>query len=192
MAIIVKTIGGLGNQLFQYAFGRAVSSKLNVDLLFHIDTSVIYKDLKVHEFCLGYFNTKVKETRLFDLFGFIWLRRQKRFFNFLCNNLRLRKIFSSFYYVEKTFAFDENVFSQKEPMYFEGFWQTEKYFKGIEDEIRKEIVINKPLSEYSAGISAEIRKTNAISLHVRRTDYVTHDISGYVHLNIMKALSPIW
>lgn len=181
MTIIIKTIGGLGNQLFQYAFGRAVSSKLKTDLLFDVDTSVIYKDLRVHEFCLGYFNTKVKQVKRSDLFGFIWLRRQKRVFSFLCNNLRLRKIFSSFYYVEKTFAFDKNVFLQKQPTYFEGFWQTERYFREIESEIRKEVIINKPLSEYSAGISTEIQKTDAVSLHVRRADYVTHDISNKFH-----------
>ena len=181
MSIIIKTIGGLGNQLFQYAFGKTVSKKLGVNLLLDIDTSVIYQGLRVHKFCLRSFHTKVEEAKNSNVYGFVWLRRHKRIFNFLYHSLRLKKFTSSFYFPEKKFSFDENVFKQKDNMYFDGFWQTEKYFKDIKNELRKEFTIVEPLSDYSKNISNEIKKTNAISLHVRRTDYVTHSISNEFH-----------
>ena len=181
MSIIVKTIGGLGNQLFQYAFGKTVSKKLGVNLLLDIDTSVIYQGLRVHKFCLRSFHTKVEEAKNSNIYGFVWLRRHKKIFNFLYHSLRLKKFTSFFYFLEKKFSFDENVFKQKDNTYFDGFWQTEKYFIDIENELRKEFTIVEPLSDYSKNISNEIKKTNAISLHVRRTDYVTHFISNEFH-----------
>ncbi|MBI4224882.1 MAG: alpha-1,2-fucosyltransferase [Candidatus Sungbacteria bacterium] len=181
MAIIVKTVGGLGNQLFQYALGKAVSSRLNTELLLDIDTSVIWQGVRVHEFSLGNFNIPVRKARGTDMFGFVALRRHKKFFNFLYRHLRLKRKLLPFYYPERTFAYDPDVFLQKNNTYFDGFWQTEKYFHGIESELRKQITLAKPFSEYSQTISNEIKKTNAVSLHVRRTDYVTDPKSSVFH-----------
>jgi len=181
MSIIVKTYGGLGNQLFQYAFARAVSTRLKTDFFLDIDVSPIYKNLRVHKFSLKYFNTTINPAKGSNMFGFVWLKRHKKIFNFIYKYIRPRRIFSPFYYAEKTFTLDQRVFLQGTTTYFDGFWQTEKYFKDIESEIRKEITIIKPLSEYSQVISDEIKRTNAISLHVRRTDYVTHAESNTFH-----------
>ena len=57
-------------------------------------------------------------------------------------------------------------------VYLDGWWQTEKYFEEIGDELRKEITLIKPLSSYSKEIQDKIQNTNAISLHVRRADMV--------------------
>ncbi|MEK7609632.1 MAG: alpha-1,2-fucosyltransferase [Patescibacteria group bacterium] len=181
MTVIIKTIGGLGNQLFQYAFARGISSHLETSFLLDIDTSVVYKNERVHEFSLQHFNVTIPMAKWYHMYGFVWLRRQKRLFNFIYHKLRLKKMFSSFYFIERLFCFDENVLSKGDGSYFEGFWNTEKYFKNIEKEIRKEIIINKPLSEYGQKINDEIMKKNSISLHVRRTDYVTHKISNEYH-----------
>ena len=181
MTVVIKTIGGLGNQLFQYAFARGISSQLKTDFLLDIDTSVVYKNERVHEFSLGHFNVKIPQAHWYTMFGFVWLRRHKAIFNFIYHKLRFKKLFSSFYFIERFFCFDENVLKKKDGTYFEGFWNTEKYFKHVENEIRKEVTIVKLLSEYSQKISKKIQETNAVSLHVRRTDYVTHKISNEFH-----------
>lgn len=181
MAIIVKTVGGLGNQLFQYALGKAVSSRLHTKLLLDVDTSVIWQGVRVHAFSLGHFNIPVRKARGSDMLGFVWLRRHKNFFNRLYHHLRWKRKLLPFYYSERTFAYDPDVFLQKNNTYFDGFWQTEKYFRDIDGELRKEITLAKPLSEYSQKISDEIRKTNTVSLHVRRTDYVTDPNSSVFH-----------
>jgi hypothetical protein len=115
------------------------------------------------------------------MYGLVWLKRQRKIFNFLYNTIRLKKFKFSFYYPEKRFSFDKDALEQKNNTYFEGFWQTEKYFKEIENELRKEFTIVKPLSDYSRSISDNIKNTNAISLHVRRTDYVTHSATNEFH-----------
>lgn len=181
MTIVVKTYGGLGNQLFQYAFARATSSHLKTKFLLDIDTSVIHEGLRVHKFSLSHFNTYLPQARWFNLFGFVLLKRQKKIFNFVYNHLRWKQKILPFYYPEYVFTFDRNVFSVPTNTYFDGFWQTEKYFKNIEKEIRQELTLNKPLSPYSKDMLNKINSVNAVSLHVRRTDYVYHNESNSFH-----------
>ena len=51
--IIVKIIGGLGNQLFQYALGRAIAHKKNTSLKIDITS---FKTYNLHKYALGNFN----------------------------------------------------------------------------------------------------------------------------------------
>lgn len=174
--IIVRIQGGTGNQLFQYAFARGVASKLKTDFL--IDKSVCdnakYDPHKIHrKYSLGLFNTKVKFAKDSDMFFFVWIRKHYKIFDTIYKYIRLKRFFLPFYYPERIFAFDPNVFSVKGIKYFDGDWQTEKYFKHIADEIRKEITSINPLSEKNIKIKEEIQNTNAVSLHERRGDYTT-------------------
>lgn len=183
MAIIVRVHGGLGNQLFQYAFGRGVSSRLKTDLL--IDRSPFLKsryDPHVYHNkpCFAHLNIRVQFAKDSDMFGFVWLRKHRKFFDQFYDMLRLKRALLPFYYPERTFAFDPEVFSHTNT-YFDGYWQTEKYFKHRADELRAELAPAKPLSGYAQNMLNEIKRTNAISLHVRRADYVTDPNSSVFH-----------
>jgi hypothetical protein len=170
LMIIVKLNGGLGNQLFQYAFARSVSSRLKTD--FRLDTNPFNTYYKFHKYSLNHFNIKKQFAKDFDFFGFVWLVKQHRIFDTFYKYLRMRSKLMPFYYPQQTFHFDSSVFS-KNGTYFDGGWVTEKYFKEIETELREELTLNKPLSDYSQGMLEKIKKTQAVSLHVRRADYVT-------------------
>lgn len=131
--------------------------------------------------CFPNLNVHVRFARDLDMFGFVWLRKHKIFFDPFYDKLRLKRILLPFYYPERTYAYDPDVFAQNNNIYFDGYWQTEKYFTHIADELRKEITPIKPLSEYSQSIRAEIQKTNAVSLHVRRGDYITDTSANAYH-----------
>lgn len=170
MSIVVKTVGGLGNQLFQYAFARAVSSHLKTD--FSLDWMPFgTKYFDGHKYSLQHFNTKIKLAKATDMFGFVWFVRQYKFFELFYHYLRLKSRLLPFYYRERTFAYDPLVFS-KDNSYFHGFWQTEKYFEAIRDELLKEITLIQPLSQYSKEVEDKIQSSDSISLHVRRADMV--------------------
>ncbi len=186
MPIIVKTVGGLGNQLFQYAFARAVAKRMNTTFL--LDSAAFDPKLEywppgtlIPEYYLHHFNTKITFAKGSDMLGFVAVRRHYAFFNRLYARLRLRRFFLPFYFIEKTFAFDPEVFTKKGSVYFDGFWQTGKYFEEIGDEIRKEVTLVKPFEAYSQSISDTIRKTNAVSLHVRRTVFVSDPVISAFH-----------
>lgn len=169
MSIIVQIIGGVGNQLFQYAFARSMAAKRGTD--FKFDISPLDTDFFIsngYGFFLNRFN--IKKTELAkdkDLYGLVWLVRHSKIFNFIHNKFRLRYFLKHFFYHEESFSFISEVF-QKKALYFEGFWQSEKYFKDIADEIREEISLKENMSEHSQAIDKEISRTKAISLHIRR------------------------
>jgi len=166
--IIVKIIGGLGNQLFQYAFARSVSLRLKTD--FKLDVNSFNTYYKIRKYSLNHFNIKQRFAKDSDFFGFVWFIKQNKLFNTFYKYLRLKSKLMPFYYPERTFHFDPRVFS-KNGTYFDGFWQTEKYFKDIESLIRKELTLVNPFSKESEILLEKIKKLNAISIHVRR--YVT-------------------
>lgn len=168
--IIVKLGGGLGNQLFQYAFARSVSSRLKTD--FRIDRISFKNYYKFHKYSLNHFNIKDQPAKNSDFFGLVWFRNQNRIFGPFYKYLRLKSKIMPFYYPEQMFHFDPRVF-KKDGIYFDGGWVTEKYFKDIEPELRKELTLKEPLSSYSQDILEEIKNSKAVSIHVRRTDYIT-------------------
>lgn len=165
MRIIVKLNGGLCNQLFQYAFARALSERLKKE--FRLDITPFSTYYKADPYGLSKFNIKENIAGDSDMCGFVWLRKHNKFFNFAYNRLRFKKILYPWYYLEKTFTYDPGVFLSK-ASYYEGFWQSEKYFKNIGDELRKEITLKTPLSAHSQNILKKIQETNSVSLHVRR------------------------
>ncbi|MEK7180184.1 MAG: alpha-1,2-fucosyltransferase [Patescibacteria group bacterium] len=168
MTIIVKLNGGLGNQLFQYAFARGVSVSTKTN--FRLDVTPFHTYYKSDSYELSKFNIQEHIAKETDMFGFVWLRKHNTFFNFIYHRLKFNKILRLWYYMEKTFMYDQNVFSRKGTTYFDGFWQTEKYFKNIEDDVRKEITLKAALSPQSQKIQEEIQKTQSVSIHVRRFD----------------------
>lgn len=170
--IIVKLQGGLGNQLFQYAFARGVAARLKTT--FKLDQAPFHTYYKLHKYSLDHFNVQENPARGWDFYGFVWLRSKAHFFGFIYKHiLRNSSKLIPFFYVEQGQRFDENVFS-KDGRYFDGYWNTEKYFVDIKSELQNEIVIKDPLSPYSQQISDAITSCNAVSLHVRRADYVSN------------------
>lgn len=62
--------------------------------------------------------------------------------------------------------------------YLHGYWQCERYFAHISDEIRRAFTFKTPPSPENLSMAKQISDSNAISLHVRRGDYVTLDAHG--------------
>jgi hypothetical protein len=60
----------------------------------------------------------------------------------------------------------------KPPVYLAGFWQTERYFRDIAEVLRGDFTPLEPLDSQNALIKTKIAAVNAVSVHVRRGDYV--------------------
>ena len=74
---------------------------------------------------------------------------------------------------EKTFAFDEALFNTcPDWVDIRGFFQTEKYFKHIKDEIKKDFTFKDSILEPCKGMIYDFNEP-PLSLHIRRTDYIT-------------------
>ncbi len=166
--VITRLKGGLGNQMFQYAAGKALAAqhqtKLQIDLSF----------LKQNP------NTKgVFIAREYELHNFDQIRDEVFEFENLYENRLVRK-FKSFFrkkevsrFFEKSMAFDPDFFKVQPPVLLDGYWQSEKYFNTHEQVIRKAFTFpHLSAIDKNLEVLTEIKAVNAISLHVRRGDYL--------------------
>jgi hypothetical protein len=166
--IIVKVLGGLGNQMFQYAFYKSLKS--SEDKLLDIRD---FNDYKLHNgfeldkiFELKSINyAEVKDIeKLFDCKRDIFSRIKRKIMG------RKRT-----HIIEPYLHFDEKYLNMKN-VYLDGYWQSEKYFKKSEKIIRKEFIFSRIIEEQNIEILKEIEKTNSISIHIRRGDYLNHTL----------------
>ena len=85
----------------------------------------------------------------------------------------LRKRISSFLIVV--------VFDIKQSIYIDGYWQSYQYFQSIESQLKVELTPTAPLSGLNLSVAESIAQVNAVSLHIRRGDYVSNNATNKVH-----------
>ena len=160
--IIVKILGGLGNQMFCYAYAQSLRQK-GFDV--KIDISE-YKVNKFREFQLNKFkfelplSTKEENQKIFSNSVFYKIFKNTR----LDFSKKIR---------EKKFFFDENLLTIKDNSYVVGYFQSEKYFKSLEKILVKHFTLKPALSSYSEKIKRKIQNSNnTVSIHVRRGDFL--------------------
>lgn len=167
--IMVNLKGGLGNQMFQYACARAIVLRhaqkgTSVDL--KVDT-FYFPPQSLRKYALGVFNIQAEIARDAERkkikYPFGIVSKAWRFFagKFL-------KRYNTVQFKKRFLAFGDNTF-------LDGYFQSEQYFADVRDEILKDFSLKDPLAGDAAALEEQItHDPNAVSLHVRRTDYVGH------------------
>lgn len=167
---IVKIAGGLGNQMFQYAFLKAIAKNNNEPVA--IDLS-LYKPANT----LNGINLVHNGYELKKIFGIDLPVASKREVNRLAitpDNLFKRAIKKFFpkkthlMYYSLAFAPDY-LKPQGKDLFYEGYWQSEKYFSDIKEQIKKDFTF--PDSDQTNKAFLEQLGNNSLSIHVRRGDY---------------------
>ena len=165
---IIKFHGGLGNQMFQYCFYKRMMLESDEVLS---DTS-FFKKVKAHN--------GLEIERLFNI-KFNKIDKKIEIFLFSKNKIIklkrsvLKKINRFKIYTYFDTVYDESIITNSRRFsYYEGYWQSEKYFKVIKEEIRKKLIFPEIVEEKNLQILKNIREENSISIHVRRGDYVGH------------------
>lgn len=127
--IIINILGGLGNQIFQYAFGFALAKKNNTILKLDTNDFTTYK---LRNYQLDNFSLKVSIASNKEIKKIKYIK--EKFLQKFTRKIRNRKLpFSKQYYQEKQFSFDRAVYDQGSEAYFIGYWQSEKYFLEYRD-----------------------------------------------------------
>ncbi len=174
--IIVRLSGGLGNQLFQYAAGRALAMRNQQQLV--VDDRVFQADT-FRRFSLPVFNADYVLARDLPAANAVLPPSRNRWFQFLCwrvtHGRKMRFV------RERSLLFDAGIAALGPGIYLHGYWQSEQYFDDMTSSIRKDLSIRlQPSAENSEWLS-EIAGTTSVSLHVRRGDYVTDSKASQVH-----------
>ena len=175
--IIVNILGGLGNQMFQYAFARAISvinkKKLKLDI-------TIFEDYDLRQYELALFNIDADIATKQELKNFKY--NESSFLGKIAQKLCQRGLlFNNKIYKEKYFHYDHDVTKIKNSMYFSGYWQSEKYFLDCKNIILQDFTLKQQLSYKSQHYKQAINSKMAVSLHIRRGDYVSNTVTNNYH-----------
>lgn len=165
--VLIQIWEGLGNQLFQYAYGRAVQEKgRDVRLVVGMDG-----------------RSRTPRTYLLDKFR-ITIKRAY-WAEYLVAPLVNRGMFlqtgKPYIYKEEDVAYKPELIDVCGGCYMKGWFQNERYFSGIEEKLRREIYPKENIC-----IPRELRRIlsseNTVSVHVRRGDFIEeHNVLNKVY-----------
>ena len=178
---IVNLNGGLGNQMFQYAFGVKLSKMCHCSILYDknwFDTikgtdfnGVLPNGTYPRKYELEIFNLKLKFASL----EYIKKAREMKKtlpFGFLRKMFKVGKYENKIIEEKNPFEYDEDLFHSKK-IYYEGYFQNPKYLEGIEDILRKDFTFPDIQDEYNLNILNKIKSCeNPVFIHIRRGDYL--------------------
>jgi len=191
----VRLFGGLGNQLFEYAFGRAISLKKNTSLSLDYYDQIIRTDFD------GENLTKI--TDAFDLPVKFYSGKIRKNLVGKHNLVYLDRLITGAYLRTKCVIREDNYdrFQAKikkcRNVYLSGYWQSERFFEEVKDVIRDDLKFKIERQIMDLSLYQEITKSNSVSLHVRGKEYIEHplyhrcDVKYYLNaLNIISKTNP--
>ena len=174
--IITNIVGGLGNQMFQYSIAKSIAKKRKDT--FKLDIS-FYPNQTLRKYELNFFNIEEVFATPFEIEQF---KGKRTFLSKFKKKLGFEKLKNKGYFNEKALSvYDQDVFEYDENIYLDGYWQSEKYFLDIKDEICKDFSLKNPISVEANKYLKEIHTKESVSIHIRRGDYVHNSHTNSVH-----------
>ena len=177
--IITQIIGGLGNQMFQYAAGRALSLERGQPLLLDISGFIKYSLHQGFELqrvfnCVAEISTKTETQSILGWSGVFGIKR-------ILSRPLMKPIRHNAFIVEPHFHYWPGLNQVPLDCYLTGYWQSEKYFHKHLETIRSDFVFKNSLTNKNLELAQQIDKVNAVSLHIRRGDYVMNRKTNAAH-----------
>ena len=157
--LIIQFSGGLGNQMFLYGLYYSFQKKgINTKIdLSHYATEKNHNGYELEKV----FSFKIKSANQTE--NFIYSKISK-LLHLLTQRPYKEKFLDQYIYNEKV--------SQIRFGYLRGYWQSEKYFLDFSNHLRNEFTFPPLIDEKNIEIENQIRSTNAVSIHIRRGDYL--------------------
>lgn len=188
--IIVDIKCGMGNQMFQYAYARALQELHGgkEHIYINLVTAARMKDGRRYALSNCYLKNNVRVLPL--LFQYI--------VDFFCKiKMKLlmcvkeqsteegKRCFLAshgLYASDSVFRYIEIIPCKNIWKYCNGWWQSYQYFEKIGDSIRRELKIKTPPSEANKNMLIEISKTEAVCVHIRRGDYLSQKFASELNI----------
>ncbi len=177
--VISRIIGGLGNQMFQYAAGRALALSKSAE--FRLDL----RDFTGYALHNGFelervFSISARTASGADYRQVLGWRASHLVLRAL-RQKNLSFLRGSKIVVEPGFSYWPSVVNAPDDCYLQGYWQSEKYFSHIAPAIRADFSFKIAPDSRNQELASNISQCNAVSLHVRRGDYAASPATRATH-----------
>ena len=177
MKITTQIQGGLGNQLFQYATGKALSERLGGQLLVDIGWfNHEWIDVTPREFLLPFLKVQLETTQVSPP-----IQSPRRWRRIAQEILPLKP----YVLKDRPYRFNPAITQFKpyanQDIYLMGYWQSFRYFDSIRQDLINEI---RPINQLSAQYQIYLEKIKgclSAMIHIRRGDYVNLPVAAKVH-----------
>ncbi len=179
--IITRLIGGLGNQMFQYAVARRLAYTLGTGLKLDVSGYQKQRRLTPREYNLSVFNIVKQIASPKEIDSLKGSSFSLPILHIMEKLTRIKLTPSSYINRITETRFDPSILTLPDNVYLEGIWQSEKYFMDIAEIIRKEFTFKNPSVGKNKELSELITSVEAVSIHVRRTDYVHNPQTQQMH-----------
>jgi hypothetical protein len=169
---IVKLKGGLGNQMFQYAFAKYIEDICGERVLLDFSTYAGRRNDEVRKPRILEYNISLDKARNIEI-------REKCIFTH-CGDM-FRKSYKFWIIMEavtnRKYCFRKvsrilNLEELKKYEYFDGYWQSWKYVEHVSETLLKEFTPKKLLSDKTASYIDKVNKQESVFVGIRRGDYL--------------------
>lgn len=179
--IVIKLMGGLGNQMFQYAYGCMLATQMQEKICFDIDIYKKKERLAITNYnivdIVDWNDTDIGKAERLQVK--VWEKIyhiQQKMIRVLGHTERVgQKVFE--WYGEKGYYFNFDPFYYPTPeahvknKYIYGYFQGEEYFSQIRSKLQKDFTLKKSMGKHALTIKHAIENSTAVALHVRLGDY---------------------
>ncbi|SMC47925.1 alpha-1,2-fucosyltransferase [Chryseobacterium sp. YR221] len=167
--IYVKISGGLGNQLFQYAFGQYTAGVLNTNVKYFSQTKIENKSFTKRELDIQKFDLPIYLEDSFE-------EGEYFMFNGPLRKIE-RKLIQKFPVFNKTHKIQSvNIHTVEKDLrdqcYYDGYWQNQEYPNYISQLLKDKIKLSTESETRLSSLISQIKNTNSVSIHIRRGDYM--------------------
>jgi len=183
--VISQILGGLGNQMFQYAAARALALSRTQPLLLDL---AAFGGYKLHN---GFeldrvFTIDAAVTKTTDLLRVLGWRAPT-----VVRKVLKRCLFAPLngpnLAIEPASKYWPRLQTMGDPLYMMGYWQSERYFLMQENIIRRDFCFRHALDGRNAALAAEIAVRPSVSVHLRRGDYLSDKIMDVCSMDYYRA-----
>lgn len=167
---IVNVLGGLGNQMFQFALYKALQKQHPEERVL-LDLHCFNGYHKHRGFEIGsVFGATYEEATLKEV-----ARLAYPYPNYQCWRIgsRILPVRKTMLKEKPNFTLEPLALTRPNSTYYDGYWQHEQYFKHIREEILSTYTFPAFDNERNQTTAQLAASTNSCSIHIRRGDYLT-------------------
>jgi hypothetical protein len=175
--VAVQILGGLGNQLFEYAAGRSLANRLGARLILDCTPRMANS----RKFALDRFSIQAAvihngpatiRSRYFRREGNLGRWVTNTFHDVFPCTVQIDGHCFKVMYEKELFTYDRRFDILAGSIYLTGWWQSYRYFEKIANVVRSELRMKEAPPRANGGWLERIRQTKSVCLHVRRGDYL--------------------